>query len=156
MSDVTVVNTGSVEETLRFGRQIGAVLDRGWVIGLIGPLGVGKTHLVKGIAAGNCSSADRPVEVTSPTFVLINEYGGRVPLYHVDAYRLRSAADLDSLGLEEMTADGAVVVEWADRVAEALPSDRLTIAGQSLSATQREWSLIASGPTSARWLARLG
>ncbi|MFH0980240.1 MAG: tRNA (adenosine(37)-N6)-threonylcarbamoyltransferase complex ATPase subunit type 1 TsaE, partial [Planctomycetota bacterium] len=68
------------------------------------------------------------------------------------AYRLRSAREMDELGVEEMIADGAVVVEWADRVAEALPADRLTITGRSTGETIRVWTLSAAGPVSREWL----
>jgi tRNA threonylcarbamoyladenosine biosynthesis protein TsaE len=154
MNAPIAISSESVDATLALGRRIGGALGRGWVIGLLGELGVGKTHLVKGIAAGNAENA--AVEVTSPTFVLINEYPGRVALYHIDAYRLRGAADLEELGLEEMVADGAVVIEWADRVADALPPDRLTIAGQATGPTQRQWTFSSSGAAAREWLSRIG
>lgn len=156
MNDGTIIQANSVTETLQLGRRIGAALDCGWVVGLIGDLGVGKTHLVKGMADGNRRPNDAPVEVTSPTFVLVNEFSGRVKLYHLDAYRLHSGGELEDLGIEEMIADGAVVLEWADRVADALPHDRVTITGQSTGETNRVWTLSASGPISLEWLARIG
>ena len=93
----------------------------GDVVALCGPLGSGKTQLVKGIAAGLEVPDGEPV--VSPTFVLVREYVGRLRLYHIDAYRLTSSSELASLGFEEMRADpqGAVAVEWADRVSESLP-----------------------------------
>ena len=114
----------SPEQTREFGQALGDLLKPGDAVALCGPLGSGKTQLVKGIAAGLGVPANEPV--VSPTFVLIREYAGRLILYHVDAYRLSSAAELFSLGLEELLADprGVVVIEWADRVPEALPASR--------------------------------
>ncbi|MCK4661055.1 MAG: tRNA (adenosine(37)-N6)-threonylcarbamoyltransferase complex ATPase subunit type 1 TsaE [Phycisphaerae bacterium] len=155
MTDTTVIHANSVAETLELGRRIGAVLDCGWVIGLVGDLGVGKTHLVKGIAEGFRAPGTAAVEVTSPTFVLVNEYPGRGTLYHLDAYRLHCGEGLEELGIEEMIACGAVVIEWADRVADGLPGDHLTIAGRSTGATLRVWTLCAGGPVSREWLARI-
>ncbi len=122
----------SVEETLQIGQAIAGSLEPGDVVGLIGCLGAGKTHLVKGIAVGLGVASGRCV--TSPTFVLVNEYAGRLPVYHIDAYRLRSAPELDLLGFEEMCdAGGVVLIEWADRVRQAVRPDavwiELTIVG---------------------------
>ena len=156
MSDGVVIQANSVQETLQLGRRIGAALCGGWVIGLIGDLGVGKTQLAKGIAGGNRAPGSLAPEVTSPTFVLVNEYPGRVTFYHVDAYRLRRGADLSDLGIEEMIATGAVAVEWADRVADALPPDRLTVTGRSTGETNRVWTLSYTGPISQEWLRRIG
>ena len=152
MIDEPTIVAHGVEETLDLGRRIGVAVRPGWVIGLVGELGVGKTHLVKGIARGNQRAADAAAEVTSPTFVLVNEYAGRARLYHLDAYRLRCGAELDELGVDEMIDDGVVMIEWADRVAEALPADRLTIHGQSTGETERVWTIRASGPISREWL----
>jgi tRNA threonylcarbamoyladenosine biosynthesis protein TsaE len=109
------------EATTALGLALGGLLQAGDFLALSGPLGAGKTHLIKGIAAGLGVPADEPV--VSPTFVLVREYQGRLKLYHLDAYRLTSAAELLDLGLEEMTTEpGAVVaVEWAERVPTAVP-----------------------------------
>lgn len=104
----------SPEETRALGRQWGATARPGWVIGLEGELGSGKTQLVKGLALGLGCSA----RVHSPTFALVHEYpGGRLPLVHLDLYRLSGAAALRSAGLEEylFAPAGVVVVEWFDR-----------------------------------------
>ncbi len=120
------VYTDSVDETLELGRRIGASLAPGQVIALVGPLGAGKTHLVKGIAAGN--GLPHPSAVTSPTFVLVNEYPGRLHLHHLDVYRLPGAEALDALGFDEMAGDtAAAVVEWADRAPDAMPAEALWI-----------------------------
>lgn len=115
---IKIISHG-VEETLQIGQAIAGGLGPGDVVGLVGCLGAGKTHLVKGIAVGMGVGDGR--RVTSPTFVLVNEYAGRLQVYHIDAYRLYSAAELESLGFEEMCdAGGVVLVEWADRVREAV------------------------------------
>ena len=108
------VISSSVEKTLALGRAIGQALRGGEIIALIGELGTGKTHLIKGIALGLEVDDD---QVNSPTFTLINEYEGRLPLIHIDAYRLDQADQLTQLGFDEL-CDGpaVVVVEWADLV----------------------------------------
>jgi len=96
------------------------------VVALSGPLGAGKTYLVKGIALGLGVVDSRAVR--SPTFVLVSEYHGRLTLYHVDAYRLAGPAELDVLGSREfMSSGGVTVVEWADRVEGVLPPERLNV-----------------------------
>ena len=138
------VITHSVDETLALGARLGRALTPGSVIALVGTLGSGKTHFVKGVARGN----DTPVEipVTSPTFVLINEYPGRLQLYHIDVYRLRGADDLDALGFDEMVkGGGAVLVEWADRVAELLPADHVRVGLEITGETEREFIFTAFG-----------
>ncbi len=107
--------SSSVAETLALGERIGAALRGGEVIALIGELGTGKTHLVKGLGKGLGVCEDDMV--TSPTFTLVNEYEGRRTLVHIDAYRLDDARQLEALGFDEMCYPGnVVVVEWADRV----------------------------------------
>jgi tRNA threonylcarbamoyladenosine biosynthesis protein TsaE len=104
----------SPDDTLRLGETWGREARRGWVLGLTGELGTGKTQLVKGLARG-LGIADR---VHSPTFTLVNEYGGgRLPLFHLDLYRLETAEQVIQAGLEEFLCDppGVSVVEWAER-----------------------------------------
>ena len=104
----------SPEETFALGEDWGREAQRGWVIGLSGDLGAGKTQLVKGIAHG----AGSPARVHSPTFALLNEYrGGRLPLFHIDLYRLNNRDDVINAGLEEylINPDGIAVVEWIER-----------------------------------------
>jgi len=115
-------NSKSPEETINLGRRIGGALRGGEVIGLIGPLGSGKTHFIKGIAAG--AGATDASRVSSPTFVIINEYlspGARLDIYHIDAYRIESLAEFEMLGFDEMCYPQSVVlIEWADKIAGAL------------------------------------
>ena len=113
------VVSNSPEETIEFGRKVGSQLKGGEVIAICGILGSGKTHLIKGIAAG--AGAAESKEVTSPTFVIINEYKGRLDIYHVDAYRLESIAEFEMLGFDDYCQPGSVVlIEWADKIESAL------------------------------------
>lgn len=137
------IETNSPEETERLGQKLGERLLPGDVLALVGPLGSGKTQLTRGLARGVGSN----VLVTSPTFKLVNEYAGRIVLYHIDAYRLRGAEDLIALGCEELfDGDGAAAVEWADRVAAALPARHLLIEIDTLGPTTRRLTLT---PTSS-------
>ena len=106
-------------ETEALGEQLGRAAGRGWVFGLTGPLGAGKTQLVKGIARG----LGVVVRVQSPTFTLVNEYaGGRLPLFHLDLYRLETMAQIVGAGLEEyLSPRGVAVIEWAERWTGARP-----------------------------------
>ncbi len=107
--------THSSEETIAQGRQIGAALKAPVLILLSGDLGAGKTTLTKGIAAG--LGAAREDDVTSPTFTLIHKYEGATRVYHVDLYRIDGLHDLETLGLEDIFSENAVViVEWPDRL----------------------------------------
>ena len=106
-----VFDTGSEEETARVGERLAQGLKRGDVVLLYGDLGAGKTAFVRGLAQGLGAP---PADVTSPTFTLLQEYHGRIPLYHADLYRLE-ARDVPDLGLEEVASGGVLAVEWAER-----------------------------------------
>src|SRR5262245_6464631 len=109
----------SETETDRLGRVLAEIVGPGTVIGLVGPLGAGKTRLVR--ALGEALGVD-PGAIASPTFVLIHEYAGRRPVYHFDTYRLGGPDEFDALGAADYwDADGVCLVEWADRVADRLP-----------------------------------
>ena len=127
--------TNSVEETVALGERLAGRFAIGDCIAMVGELGAGKTAFVRGLAVGLGITDERMV--SSPTYVLVQEYAGRIRLYHVDLYRLPAAEDeLDNLGLDEMLSDGVVVIEWADRAENALPKPhwRITInpTGQAL------------------------
>jgi tRNA threonylcarbamoyladenosine biosynthesis protein TsaE len=111
--------THSEAETVTAGREFARGLAAGAIVLLAGDLGAGKTAFVRGIAAGLGIAPD---EVSSPTFTLIQEYrGGRLPLYHVDLYRLKTI-EVDDLGLDDLTLEGGVTaIEWPDRLPRALP-----------------------------------
>jgi tRNA threonylcarbamoyladenosine biosynthesis protein TsaE len=112
-------------ETIEFGKNFSRQLAPGDVVAMFGDLGSGKTRFVKGVCAG----VGVRVPVTSPTFTIVNEYyGGRVPIYHFDFYRLRTAAELDEIGFDEYVAgNGVCLVEWADIVQEKLPPYRYDV-----------------------------
>ena len=107
------------EETIAHGRAFAGTLRAGDVVALCGDLGAGKTHFVKGLVAGLGAEC----LVTSPTFTLIHEYyGGRLPVFHADLYRIDDPRELVKIGLDEhIDGEGIVVVEWADKFREALP-----------------------------------
>ena len=111
----------SEDETARLGRAIALLVEPGVVIGLVGPLGAGKTRLTRAVA--EALGVD-PAAISSPTFVLIHEYEGRLPIYHFDTYRLQSPQTFEDLGVAEYWGGGGVcLVEWADRVRGLLPED---------------------------------
>lgn len=109
----------SPEETRALGERLGAGLQPGTVVACIGELGAGKTCFLQGLARGLGVTAD----VTSPTFVLVNQYRGRLPIFHLDAYRTEALTEVLELGLEEMMhGDGVTVIEWADKILPLLPA----------------------------------
>ena len=113
------ITTCSEEETTGVGRALAATLTRGSVVLLFGDLGAGKTAFVRGMAEGLGISRG---EVSSPTFTLVQEYrGGRLPLFHVDLYRLNDPREIEELGLDEITADGALAIEWAEKLPRSVP-----------------------------------
>ena len=150
---MTVV-TRSPEETIALGRRLGARLAAGHVVALIGPLGSGKTTLTKGLAQG--LGVEDARWVTSPTFVLVHEYEGRVPVYHLDAYRLSGPADAEALGSDELLyGSGVAIVEWADRILPALPADRLELHLELGDGCERRLTFAPRGPRHERIVAGL-
>ena len=135
-------------DTDRLGAALAAALPPGTVIALIGTLGAGKTRLVQAVAAALGIPREN---VTSPTFVLVNEYkGGRMPIYHFDTYRLKDDDEFLNLGPDEyFDSNGLTFVEWADRVANSLPADRLEIQIDVLSDTKRKFRICSSPGTLA-------
>jgi tRNA threonylcarbamoyladenosine biosynthesis protein TsaE len=135
--------------TKAIGAALARVLEPGDVVGLSGDLGAGKTRLVQGAAA----ALEVQDPVVSPTFMLVREYDGRVPVHHVDAYRLSGASELEDLGLDEVfPADAVVFVEWSDRVEAALPGSWLELSLATRDDEVREVRVIAHGDN---WSARL-
>ncbi|MFZ9011992.1 MAG: tRNA (adenosine(37)-N6)-threonylcarbamoyltransferase complex ATPase subunit type 1 TsaE [Anaerohalosphaeraceae bacterium] len=140
MSELSIT-TNSAAETIELGRRMGSVMRGGEVVALIGNLGTGKTHLIKGIALG--LEAHDSDQVSSPTFVLVNEYFGReglIHIYHIDAYRMASVAEFQALGFDEYCRpDSVVLVEWADKVSDAVHAfDPIRIELSHVSETQRK------------------
>ena len=113
-----------LKETEEFGQKLGSLLEGGDLLSLTGDLGAGKTTLTKSIGIG----LEISDYITSPTFTLINEYKGRVWLYHFDVYRLEGVEDLLDLGYEDyFYSDGVTIVEWGDKIEDILPENRINI-----------------------------
>ena len=131
------------QDTERLGAVLAAELPPGTVVGLVGTLGAGKTRLVQAVAK---ALGVPPGNVTSPTFVLVNEYrGGRMPVYHCDTYRLKDEDEFLALGPEEFfESNGLTFVEWADRVAALLPKDRVDITIEVIDETKRRININAT------------
>ncbi len=118
------LETQSAEDTRRLGERLSNLLEPGDIVLLTGDLGAGKTTLVQGVARG----LEIHEQVTSPTFVIVREYRGILPLYHVDAYRLESASELSDLGYEQFWhLDGPVLIEWGEKVAGYFEPDFLQV-----------------------------
>lgn len=118
------LRSNSAETTIEIGKKIGNCLTKGAIIAFKGTLAAGKTTLTKGIA----EALEIDEVITSPTFTLISEYQGRLPLYHFDVYRLDSVEDFLNLGSEEMMyGDGVCAIEWSEKIEAALPNDAIII-----------------------------
>ena len=121
-----IFKTENPKETQTLGEKLGKTLKQGDVIALVGDLGTGKTCLTQGIARGVGIAPDEVVN--SPSYILINEYNGAMPIYHIDLYRLENREEIAELGLNEyMEGDGICIIEWAERMAEALPDTFIKI-----------------------------
>lgn len=141
----TTFHTAGPDETVSLGERIGRALEPGSVVALIGELGAGKTTLTKGIARG----LEVPDLVHSPTFTLIHEHQGRLPVYHFDLYRLDTLEQMEDLGCEGyFYGSGVTIIEWAEKITDLLPHDRLEIriVGEE---DGRAFELRATGPRSA-------
>jgi tRNA threonylcarbamoyladenosine biosynthesis protein TsaE len=137
------VRTTSAAETVAVGERLGRVAERGDLLCLWGDLGAGKTQLAKGIARG----LDVDSTVNSPTFILMNEYAGRLPLFHVDLYRLADAADALAGGvIDDRQIDGVTVVEWPDRMGIVLPAGRLDVVIDGSGDEPREIEVTTTDP----------
>jgi len=147
------LTSGSERETESLGKLVGENAYSGLVVALIGELGSGKTVFARGIARG-CGIDYAPV--TSPTFVIVNRYGGRIIFFHVDFYRLTHQSEVDELGLDEMIKEGTVAIEWADRFIEVLPDELLKVEFKTVFETQRQIYLTAYGTNAFKILNQLG
>ena len=117
-------HTSSAEETIELGKKIGSLLKKGDIIALQGDLAAGKTTITKGIAA----SLGVKDEITSPTFCLISEYEGKMPLYHFDVYRLEGGDDFINLGAEDLIyGDGVSLIEWSEKIMDELPKKTIIL-----------------------------
>jgi tRNA threonylcarbamoyladenosine biosynthesis protein TsaE len=142
----------SPAEMIALGAALGRAAAAGDVFALNGPLGAGKTHLVKGLAAGLGVPSDEPV--VSPTFVLAREYAGRLKLVHLDAYRLSSGEELRAIGWDELLETPGVVlaIEWAERVAEVIPATAVWIELAHAGGDVRRAAITAADPRRLRTL----
>jgi len=135
------ITSNSQEETIELGRNLGTQLEGGEVVAICGPLGSGKTHLIKGIAAG--AGAKDSKHVNSPTFVIVNEYTGRLDIFHIDAYRLNSVSEFEMLGFDDFCYPQSVVlIEWADKIESAIKAlDYIRIELEHVDETKRKISI---------------
>jgi tRNA threonylcarbamoyladenosine biosynthesis protein TsaE len=144
-----VVTTRDARETRALGARLAAAARPGDLLCLVGDLGAGKTQLAKGFAEG-LGVTDT---VSSPTFVLMSEYAGRLPLFHVDLYRLEDAADALAGGLiDERQLEGVALVEWAERLGDALPLARLDVLIEGTGDDPRTITLASADPAYGRYL----
>ncbi len=148
------ITTGSIAQTRLLGERIGRLCVPHTVLALTGDLGCGKTTLVQGLARGLDVPAD--YYITSPTYTWINEYPGRMSLFHADLYRLTAPEEMEDIGLPELFhAGGTLAVEWADRVEDLLPGDRLSLTMEILDDNRRSIALAAGGSAAADLLDNL-
>lgn len=147
-----ILTSASPEATLALAERLGRAAQPGDVIALTGELGAGKTVFAKGILAG---LGGDPRSVTSPTFVLMMRHEARLPLFHFDAYRLARHSEMLDIGAEEAYYGGGVcVIEWADRVEETLPADRLDVSLEVKGENERKITLVPHGKAAHTLLAR--
>jgi tRNA threonylcarbamoyladenosine biosynthesis protein TsaE len=140
--------TRTADQTQKLGQTIGKWIEQPLVIALTGDLGSGKTAFVQGLAEG--LEVPGQYYITSPTFTLINEYPGRLPLFHIDLYRLEDSSDLQDLGLDELLYDRAVfAIEWAEKMSGDLPAGHLAMTFEITADDYRRISLIANGHSPA-------
>jgi tRNA threonylcarbamoyladenosine biosynthesis protein TsaE len=144
--------SNSAEQTRKIGMKLGKLAASGDVILLVGPLGAGKTCLTQGIAHG----LGIPEYTASPTFVLVREYQGKLPLYHIDLYRLDKIEEVTQLGLDDyLYGNGVCVVEWADKGLSVLPEEHLIIEMQIVSPMKRKLSFMPRGTRYLEMLSKL-
>lgn len=146
------LRAGNAAEMQTLARRLGQALAIGDVIALTGPLGAGKTTFVQGLADGMGVPSDR--HVASPTFALVNEHPGRIPLVHVDFYRIKDPTELPELGIEEAYDQSATAIEWAERFPDWLPADVLSVTIR-IEDGSRALEIKAHGPRSQRMLSAL-
>lgn len=155
MSEGWRIDCDGLAATDSLAAALARVVCPGLTIGLVGNLGAGKTRFTQGL----CAALGVPVEeVTSPTFVLIQEYDGLLPVFHLDTYRLKDADEFDALGIYEMfESDGIALVEWANRFPECMPADSLWVNIEAIGTNDRQFTINATGPQSRivlqRWKA---
>ena len=155
MTKTVDITLASLKETIDLGKRLGQTADKGDVITLEGDLGAGKTTLTQAIGLG--LEVPSSFYITSPTFTLLQEYPGRIPLYHMDLYRLGNVEEIEDLGFDEFLygkSDGLAVIEWPERLESLMPQNRLNIkldfSGET--DTARHATLTAYGDNSFKYL----
>jgi tRNA threonylcarbamoyladenosine biosynthesis protein TsaE len=149
------VMTEGPGQTLDLGCIFGEMLSEGSLVALMGELGSGKTVLAKGIAKGLGVEEER--EVTSPSFILVNEYRGRFPVHHVDLYRLQSPGEVEDLGWTELiSGPGVTLVEWAEKAPNLLPEERIEVHLHWVGAGVRRLVFMGKGRAAQNLVDRLG
>ncbi|MBU4310438.1 tRNA (adenosine(37)-N6)-threonylcarbamoyltransferase complex ATPase subunit type 1 TsaE [bacterium] len=139
-----MIETKSATETINLGKRIGKLLQAGDVVALIGRLGSGKTTLTQGLARG--LGVKRKDYVTSPSFTLIKEHKGRIPIYHIDLYRIDNIKEIFNLGYEEyFYGEGVAIIEWADKIRKLLPREVLIINLEIIGENRRKIELVPKG-----------
>jgi len=148
-----ILTAAGAADTQAIAERLGRLLAAGDVLALVGPLGAGKTTFVQGLARGLGVPPDR--HVASPTFALVNEHPGRVPLVHADLYRIEDARELAELGLTDAFDRAAVAIEWLDRFPDAAPTERLEIAIAFAPGDARTLTFTPTGARAAALVDRL-
>lgn len=151
MSVARILETDSPDATRQLGAALGRLAEPGDVLLLQGDLGAGKTTFTQGFAAG--ASSDEVV--TSPTFVLLNEYRGRVHVYHADLYRLDDPDEVARLDLADLALDGVLLVEWPERAGDLLPVERLLVRLEHVGTDRRRITLEPYGERAGEMVAAL-
>jgi len=129
--------TNSAKETIRAGERLAKKLRPGDIVALTGNLGSGKTTFTKGLGKG--LGVKDPRRINSPTFVLIKEHNGKVPLYHLDLYRMDDLKEIENLAIEEyIYGNGITVIEWAEKIKRILPGKRVSVKFKIKGGTKRE------------------
>ena len=145
--------TNNPEETKCLGEKTGRFLKEGDVVALIGNLGVGKTVIANGLCAGLGVNEDY---ITSPTYTIINQYDGKIPVYHIDLYRLNDSKELYNLGWDEyIYGNGACIIEWADKAGERLPEEYLMVNIEVIGQEKRKITLQEKGTSYKSLLERV-
>ncbi len=148
------MKTNGQDQTLHLGRICGELLEPGSIIALIGDLGTGKTVFVRGVARG--LGVGEGEEITSPTFVLVNEYQGRLPIYHIDLYRLQHGYEVEELGWEELIfSSGVTLIEWAEKILPLLPGERMEVHLEWVNAVERKLMVVGRGGVAQGWVRSL-
>jgi tRNA threonylcarbamoyladenosine biosynthesis protein TsaE len=153
MGSWTVISS-STRDTISWGRKLGRLVQGGEIIGLVGELGAGKTSFVRGFAAG--AGVGKEAWVRSPTFTLINEYQGRLLVYHIDLYRIGKAEEIDALNLREyLYSDGVSLIEWFEYLSDGEVDEWLEIKLAHAGRSGRELTFVAHGERYEKILDRL-